>query len=460
MALAALGFEPSVPPPTAVTTQYPSISSAIERAVDTVLDGFPPIADEDRRTICDQLVAVCRDRVFEPPTDEDEAHVHRLFADGSRILADEVLKHLGLWPAGGWLRHLAWRETANVTDFAHMEPGRIRRDLFRGISPARVYGLGTESLNRAIRAQGAEALFAITEALSRSLADPGLPALGWGNGGVAGLDGAGVRLGLVGQGCDRAHPAFAATRFRWDRVPVSGSPWSSLDTAVLSQIAAVPIPSKESIARPELGPRGIAPAASVTLVGAEPTAAALASAIDRARSFLGAGSVLLVPRTCVGLVRGPGVHALVDLPLPANCETHAALLRAAADGVIVIVPAGIGRGDLGNLPMDHLLVEPKGSPPVGLSPIVGPTAEPGVAERLAESASAGVLVVGTSSAWSNHGVGVIRVPELCFTVAGGNERVVAGRRVYCRMAWTARRGGYRGRLGLTCPPGHNRSWSQ
>lgn len=426
MALIAVDFEPRALPPTAVTTQRPSISSAINRAVDTALGDIPSIAEEERITIRDQIADVCRDRVFEPPADEDEAHVQRLFADGPRILGDEVLRHLGLWPAGDWLRRLAWRETTKVTHFAPMEPERVRRDLFRGISPGRVYGLVAESLNRAIGVQGAEALFAIAEALSRSLLDPGLPALGGMDGGIAGLDGTGVRLGLVGQGWDRAHPAFAAAKLTLEGVSVPESPWSSLDTAVLSQIVAVPMPAQEAVARPELGPKGIAPAASVTLFAAEPTASALASAIDRASSTLGAGSVLLVPRTCLGLVRGPNVRALVDLPLPANPATHAALLRAVDAGVTVVVPAGIGRGDLGNLPMDHLLVAPERSPPVGLSSIVGPAAEPGVAERLQECASSGVLVVGTLSAWSNHGAGVIRVPDLYFTVAGGSERVVAG----------------------------------
>ena len=324
-----------------------------------------------------------------------------------------------------------------------MDPERVRRELYRGISPARVCAIFASSLDRELKAQGAEALFAVSDALQGSLSDPGLPALGGWERGLAGLDGTGVQLGLVGRGWDRTHPAFASAALTLDDAlepysreleidtelgptsiassaevtsstaesftsagaPEFYSPWSGLDTAVLSQIAAVPLPAQEMTARPALGPTGIAPSAQITLFAAELTATALASAIDRASTALGTGAVLLVPRTCVGVVRGPGVHALVDLPLPANREIHAALLRAREAGLVVIVPAGIGGRNLASLPFDDFLIALDGSPPAGFSSVSGPAAELGVAARLAECSSAGVLVVG-----GHRRLGPIAVP--------------------------------------------------
>jgi len=426
-ALSALNFKPSNPPPVTTTkVDRASISATLEKAVDIALGDIPSVASEDLLKIRDQLVDACRNHILTPPTDEDEAHVHQMLADQPLLLADELLKYLRLWPAGTWLRHLALRETIKTTHFAIEDPERIRRELFRGISPSKIRALLSAPLDRELRSQGLEALFAVSDALQRSLSDPGLPALGGCEGGLADLDGAGVQLGLVGHGWDRTHPAFATAALRSDDAPVPNSPWIGLDTAVLSQIAAKPLPAQETIARPALGPAGIAPSAQITLFAAKSTGTALASAIDQASAASGADTVLLVPRTCVGIVRGPGVYTLVDLPLPANPEIHAALLRAREAGLVVIVPAGIGGRNLANLPIDDLLVDPVGSPPTGFFPVIGPAAEPGVAARLAECTSAGVLIVGTSSPWSNRGAGIIRVPDIPFTVAGGTERVVAG----------------------------------
>lgn len=426
IAFVALDFNPSNPRPTTVTAENASVTAAIERAADAALGDIPSVPDEYRLSIRDQLVDVCRDHVLGVLTDEDIMHVLRLLADQPLILADEILKYLGLWPAEAWLRRLALRETTNVTHFTLADPERVRRKLFRGISPARVCAIFAPLLDRELKTQGAEALLAIIDELQHSLSDPGLRALGGYEGGIADLDGTGVQLGLVGHGWDCTHPAFANADLTSDDAPVSDSPWIGLDTAVLSQIVATPLPAQETIARPALGPAGIAPSAQITLFAAESTAAALASAIDRASTALGKGAVLLVPRTCVEVVRGPGVHTMVDLPLPANPEIHAALLRAAEAGLVVIVPAGIGGRNLANLPIDDLLVDPVGSPPAGFFPVIGPIPEPGIADRLAECSSAGVLVVGTSSPWSNRGTGVIRVPDISFTVAGGTERVVSG----------------------------------
>ncbi len=426
IALAALNFNPSNPCPTSVSVDNASITSAIERAVDTTLGDIPSVPNEYRLYIRDQLVDVCRDHVLGAPTDEDTMHVLRLLADQPLILADEILKYLDLWPAESWLRHLAQRETTNVTHFTLADPERVRRELFRGISPARISAIFTPLLDRELRAQGVETLFAITDELQHSLSDPGSHALGGWEGRIAGLDGTGVQLGLVGHSWDRTHTAFTNADLTSGDAPEPNSPWIGLDTAVLSQIAATPLPAQETIALPALGPAGIAPSAQITLFAAESTGTALASTIDQASVALGAGAVLLVPRTCVGVVRGPGVHTLVDLPLPANPEIHAALLRAAEAGLVVIVPAGIGGRILANLPIDELLVDPVGSPPAGFFPVIGPAAEPGVGVRLAECSSAGVMVVGTSSHWSNKGADIIRVPDIPFTVAGGTERVVAG----------------------------------
>ena len=426
-ALSALNFKPSnLPPVTTTKIDRASILAALEKAVDMALGDIPSVASEDLLKIRDQLVDACRNHILTPPTDEDEAHVHQMLADQPLLLADELLKYLRLWPAGTWLRHLALRETINTTHFAIEDPERIRRELFRGISPSKIRALLSAPLDRELRSQGLEALFAVSDALQRSLSDPGLRALGGCEGGLADLDGASVQLGLVGHGWDRTHPAFATAALRSDDAPVPNSPWIGLDTAVLSQIAAKPLPAQKTIARPALGPAGIAPSSQITLFAAESTATALASAIDRASTALGAGAVLLVPRTCVGVVRGPGVYTLVDLPLSANSETHSALLRAAEAGLVVIVPAGIGGRDLTSLPIEDFFVDPVGSPPSGFFPVIGPTPKPGVAARLAECSSAGVMVVGTSSPWSNRGTGVIRVPDMPFTVAGGTERVVSG----------------------------------
>ena len=405
-----------------------SICSALEDAAEEALGDIPGITPEERLDIRNQLVEEYRSCLFSPPTDEDQENVRRVLANIQRLMADALLKHLDLWPAVPWLRDLALRTATDVIDFTLPQPDIFQRDLFQGISELQIKGLLVGQLARKIRTRGLYALFEVVDQIRHSLSDPGLRALGGRRkkGGLAGLDGTGVQLGLVGQGWDHTHPAFATAALTSDDAPEPNSPWIGLDTAVLSQIAAVPLPAQGMIARPALGPAGIAPSTHITLFAAESTAAALASAIDRASTALGAGAVLLVPRTCVGVVRGSGVHTLVDLPLPANPETHAALLRAVEAGLIVIVPAGIGGRDLSNLPIDGFLVDPVGTPPAGLFPVIGPTAEPGIADRLAEGASAGVLVVGTSSPWSNRGTGVIRVPDIPFTVAGGTERVIAG----------------------------------
>ena len=168
-ALSALNFKPSNPP---VTTTGASTLAALENAVDMALGDIPSVGSDDLHRVFDQLVDACRDHVLTPPTDEDAAHVRQMLADQPLLLVDELLKYLRLWPAGTWLRQLALRETINTTHFAIADPERVRRELFRGISPSQIRALLSAPLDRELRSQGLEALFAVSDALQCSLADP------------------------------------------------------------------------------------------------------------------------------------------------------------------------------------------------------------------------------------------------------------------------------------------------
>ena len=442
-AIFALGFYPSAPflPAGHPKGGYASVLSyskfsiycALEDAAEEALGDIPWITPEERLDIRNQLVEKYRSSLFSPPTDEDQENVRRVLANMQRVMADALLKHLDLWPAVPWLRGLALRTTTDVIDFTLPRPDIFQRDLFQGISELQIKGLLIGQLARKIRTQGLYTLFAVVDEIRRSLSDPGLCALdGWrAKGGLGNLDGTGVKIGLVGHSWDRAHPSFAKAnltplRSRFTSVKSNpDSPWIGLDTAVLSQIAASPVDLLKKTRGPDFGPAGIAPSAQVVLYGIKSEDVPLAKVIRLTTKFLGKGDVLLVPRTCVGVARNSRTSVLFDLPLIVNIETHNALLHAARKGIIVILPAGLGRQKLGNRRMDKLL-STFGASKSSIHTVSGPVAQPGLAERLAECRSAGVLIIGTSSPWSNRGADVIRLPDIPFTVAGGTKRVVAG----------------------------------
>ena len=414
-------FNPSVPYDVQQAVSEVSILSALERAVDPVLSGLPSVSSEDYVLLRTQLLDAARAEVLGKPTDDDVALVHQVVAEQPLLLADEILKYLGLWPAGDWLRGLARSEVKRVADFSVRDEQEVRRQLYRGIPPSRVRSLVPKFLRRSWRTEGIEALVAFSETLVRALSDPGLPALGGSEGGLGELDGEGVCIRLVGEAWDTEHASFATAELVTAGVASGESPWSMTDTAILSQICARPLATHTRNPQPFLGPAGIAPAATVVLLPAESTTEGLVSAIDSAVANTGPDGVLLVPRTCAGFAGNGGAITPLDLPLPANREVHEALIRAAEAGLVVIVPAGLGGRDLMDPSIDDFLATTDAGDSIERGRVAGPDAEAGMVARIRECASAGVLVVGTSSTWSNSGAAIVQIPEMDYTVAGGTQ---------------------------------------
>ena len=414
-------FNPSPPHAVRQAVREVSVASALERAADTALGDLPRVSHEDQMLLRAQLVDAIRDEVLGSPTDDEMALVHQVIEEQPLLLANQMLKYLGLWPAGDWLRGLARSEVNRVARFPVPDEQEMWRQLYRGIPPSRVRSLLSKLLRRSWRTEGIESLVAFSETLARALSDPGLPALGGTEGGLGEFDGEGVCIRLVGEAWDTGHASFATADLVMTGVTSEESPWSMTDTAVLSQICARPVATHSRNPQPFLGPAGIAPAATVVLSSAESTTEGLVSAIDRAVANTGPDGVLLVPRTCAGFARTGGSITPLDLPVPANREVHEALIRAAEAGLVVIVPAGLGGRDLMDPSTDESIMAVDESDSIERVMIAGPVPEPGMGARLRECASAGVLVVGTSSASSNGGADIVRIPEMDYTVAGGTQ---------------------------------------
>ena len=414
-------FNPSPPYAVRQAVREVSVASALERAVDTALGDLPRVSHEDQVLLRAQLVDAIRDEVLGSPTDDEMALVHQVIDEQPLLLANQILKYLGLWPAGDWLRGLARSEVKRVADFSVRDEKEVRRQLYRGIPPSRVRSLVPKFLRRSWQTEGIEALVAFSETFATALSDPGLPALGGSEGGLGEFDGEGVRICLVGKAWDTGHASFATADLEATDITVEESLWDMTDTAVLSQICACPLTTHTNNPQSFLGPAGIAPASTVVLLKAESTTAGLVSAIDRAVATAGPDGILLVPRTCAGFVRTGRSIIPFDLPLPANPEVHKALLRATEAGLVVVVPAGLGGRDLMDPSTDESIMAVDESDSIERVMIAGPVPEPGMGARLRECASAGVLVVGTSSASSNGGANIVRIPEMDYTVAGGTQ---------------------------------------
>ena len=193
------------------------------------------------------------------------------------------------------------------------------------------------------------------------------------------------------------------------------------DTAILSQLVASPISLIKNLKNHKFGPAGIAPATQIALYGIKSKDTSLSELIKSTTKSLGKGDVLLVPRTCVGTCLG---QFPFELPLCANRETHDALLYVASKGIIVVIPAGGGYQNFKRTDKIFEVASKESKTPIEM--ISGPAIEVGLNERFLECQSKGVLIVGNTSSWSNRGKNILRVPDIPFTVAGGNERVVAG----------------------------------
>ena len=125
-----------------------------------------------------------------------------------------MLKHLGWWPTSEWHRDLAFRIISDNMNFTFPTPETLEQDVFHGISEQQIRGLILSKIGRKIRAQSMYFVHNMADGTEYAIYNPALRALGGKkDGGIGGLDGKGIKIGIIGNSWDCEHKSFAQTKF-------------------------------------------------------------------------------------------------------------------------------------------------------------------------------------------------------------------------------------------------------